>query len=221
MHHFNDGPSEELESAGRKSVVDGLDAFYTSSALDFLQTTNRKDWLDVNNANATVPFVDATVKLGLGNCRGLRIYTPYDLAFAFEDNFYLVDWKTGKYSTASYQSCRKQLTAYSLFALNLGRPLSSVKVVPFFLRPDSKWLGHPVQHQDLDAICKSIEDHHTQEMSMVQKMQDEHGNYLYYADFEDFQPQPKPSNCRLCNFLPICQAGKEVVGAQKTLDLAS
>ncbi|MBI1333797.1 MAG: hypothetical protein GC165_13065 [Armatimonadetes bacterium] len=219
MHHFNSGPSEELENAGRKAVSDGLDAFYQSPALQFLQTTDRKEWLDVNNSNSAVPYVDASAKLGLSECNGLRIYTPYDLALRHEGEFFFIDWKTGKFSASSYQSCRKQLTAYSLYALNSNIALESVRTVPYFLHSRPAWVAHEVNSNELDQIRTEIVNHHGQEMNMVHKMQDEHGSNVFFADFEDFQPKPVPHNCRLCSFLPICKAGKDVLGAQAQLPL--
>lgn len=217
LHHLDFGASEAMESAGRETLVSSIKAFETSSAWEFLQTTSRRGWFDVTKATDSLPYVEARASLGFNLPEDIRLYTPYDLALWNRRELHIIDWKTGKPKPATEADAKKQLAAYSLWALTQRAKLENVRVQPFFLRPGQVWDPREVSQGELASAIAEIEAHHRNELALVERVV-ERGpkpksitRVFWRAKREDFPPRPRPAICINCNFRFVCDEGRAVV----------
>ncbi|MBL8060744.1 MAG: PD-(D/E)XK nuclease family protein [Chthonomonas sp.] len=213
MHHLEGGSSEVPESAGKATMLEGIEAFWESEALKFLKTTSRHDWLPIANSAQDPVHVTASVDLGFAPAtKGLQVYTPYDVALKHGKTWYIIDWKTGKKTARSVHEGIKQIGAYSM-ALPVAKG-DDVAVQPFFLKPGEDWAPNLVTQEEIDEVKRGVDEHYLKETSLLTKEKIGEGNWkrnVWKADREDFPPKPVKVFCAMCNFRFVCKAGRDTL----------
>ncbi len=220
FHHLYGAEDVESEQRGRSTVERCLTMFETSSALEFLKTTDTGLWERVLTNTDNIPSFDAGWDLGFDSAGGLRIYAAYDLALTDEGDYILIDWKTGSKSGKSILSSRRQLAAYGLWAMSNGKSIEQIKVQAYYLNEGEAWDPQPLNAADVANAIVQIEEHDTVERSATTPIPDRFGSIVKYeADRNDFPAQPDVVKCRFCAYRSICAAGREVF--EEELDMAS
>lgn len=212
LHHLESGPSETMESAGRETLVQVLEAFYDSEALAFLRTTERRKWKPVTGATDELPYIEARENRGFPkSMHGLRLYMPYDVSLEHRKTHYIIDWKTGERKAPSVAEGYKQLASYSIGS-QYSHESTPVAVQPVFLRPGEKWEPRVVTPEAQQEAREAIECHHMKELALVERvLVDGDRGYpkvTWRAKREDFPAKPRKPFCAMCNFRFVCDEGK-------------
>ncbi len=212
MHHLEAGPSETMETAGRETLIQTLEAFYQSEALKFLRTTDRKMWKSITGATDELPYIEARENRGFNKkMNGLRLYMPYDVALEHKKGHYIIDWKTGERKAPSVSNGYKQLAAYSIGS-QYAHETKPVAVQPVFLRPGEKWEPRFVTSEAQQEARDAIECHHLRELELVERVVERgdrgYAKVTWCAKREDFPAKPRKPICAMCNFRFICDEGK-------------
>jgi hypothetical protein len=209
LHHLEKGSFEMNESIARESMASYLDAFEVSSAWDWLRSTDPKQWEPVKAATDRKESIQASAKLGFHAALGLKVYTPYDIAVKSENEFVIIDWKTGTKSASSVAQASRQTASYALRALDLGIALENVRLAPFWLQPGEPWVTRSVKPAEIEDVIGGIEDHDAAELAMVTKRTFSAKSVEWHASKDDFKPNVGRW-CADCKYRKVCPEGKEV-----------
>jgi len=216
FHHLYGVEDVAGESRGREIVECCLTAFETSSALEFLKTTNFDRWERILTDTDNIPSFIATADLGFEGAAGLRVYAAYDLAFRHGDDFILIDWKTGSKSGRSLLAARRQLAVYGLWAMSRGIPLDRIKVQVYWLQDGEQWDPQPLNAEDVANALRQIEEHDTVEREATTPIPDRNGEIVKYeADRDAFPAQPDVVKCGWCPYRAICDEGRAALSLKE------
>ena len=176
-----------------------LDEVFTEikQAITNLFNSNRFHWI-INDAliNKDQWIIEPG---GYGETRfnDLKAYCKVDFFLPHNNNYYILDWKSGSYSADKH---RKQMLAYSLWARDTFH-LETEQIIPIltFLLTDYHEIGEPFSLEELNQLYEVISEE-TQEM------------YSFCINIKDNIPLakdnfPKTNNyftCSYCNFRKLC-----------------
>ncbi|HEY3782563.1 MAG TPA: PD-(D/E)XK nuclease family protein [Fimbriimonadaceae bacterium] len=213
MHHYEDGhPREELEEFGRTLIRDSLAQFQTSATWKAIKKTEPRRWESINTTSDQQPYFEATAAMGFKAAVGVRIYTAFDLAVRDDDdNIIIIDWKTGMRTIKSLATARRQLSAYALWAISKGRPLSKVKVHVAFLKPGQRWSPKSVSEDQIQEALARIDTQVGREKSVILEEKDETRKKAYFANAKEFPARPGLRVCGNCKYRHVCSAGKTII----------
>lgn len=207
LHHLEKGSFEARETLARESLIAYLDAFEGSSAWQRLQSSARKVWEPIKAATDPKEYVLASPALGFEQSFGLRVYTPYDVAIRSKDDFVIIDWKTGNKSAWAIASATRQTASYALRGLYLGIPLDHIKLAPYWLLPGEPWEPRAIRPEEIEDVCRGIEEHDAAELAMLEERKDAKGKVEWFAKKEDFQPHVG-TWCADCKYRKVCPEGR-------------
>lgn len=136
---------------------------------------------------------------GYGETRfgDLKAYCKVDFFFPLKNEYYILDWKSGRYSAEKH---RKQMLAYSLWAKNsFNLEPNQINPILTFLLPDYREIGEPFTAEEMAEFYNTIESE-TQEM------------YAFCANVEENIPVSKENFskttnyfiCSFCNYRKLC-----------------
>lgn len=127
----------------------------------------------------------------------LKAYCKVDFFFPFNNEYYILDWKSGKYSAEKH---RKQMLAYSLWAKNTFQiQAEEINPILTFLLPNYREIGEAFTLEELDQFYDVISAE-TQEM------------YSFCSNIKDnipiakdkFPKTDKYIICSFCNYRKLC-----------------
>ncbi len=159
--------------------------------------SNRFSWLLENALDSSADWVIEPG--GFGECRfnDLKAYCKVDFLLPIKNQYYIFDWKTGKYSAERH---RKQMLAYTLwtrstFAINP----QDINPILAFLDPTYQEIGEAFSTKELDELNDQI-------------LQESQEMYSYCSNVQDNIPLaknkfPQTSNyiiCSFCNYRKLC-----------------
>ncbi len=162
-----------------------------------LFNSNRYKWLLDNGLTNVSDWVIEPEGFGETRFNKLKAYCKVDFFLPINNQYYILDWKTGKYSAEKH---RKQMLAYTLWARdNYQINPEIINPILIFLSPDYHEVGEPFTQEELNSFYEIVEQE-TQEM------------YSYCSNVEDNIPLPKekfPKTekyiiCSFCNFRKLC-----------------
>lgn len=203
QHHLEQGPSKALEVAARDTAVAYVHEFQKSEAWKFLQTTDTEKWQPVDTSTCIKPSILATKAIGFKSAFELRVFTPFDLAFRYNGDFIIVDWKTGKKNKRNLDKARRQTVGYALWALDFGIPLSCIRVQPFWLTESETWDPQPITREEVRLVQEDIEMQNAAEKALLKEAVGPKGEKKFVALADNFPPKPGWA-CAGCKFKAIC-----------------
>jgi hypothetical protein len=201
-----------LENKQFEEVVYGLtdeltlDDFYPKVAecLQNLLNSARFEWIYKELLSCADEWVIEPLGYGEVRIDGMKAFCKVDFLFPFENEFHILDWKTGKLSPAKNQ---KQLLGYSTWtAFHYEVPANRVVPTIAYLYPEYKEIQKIFTDENLENFAIQIR-------AELKEMQS------YCRDIENNIPQdksafPKANNeriCRYCKFRGLCFPEEYVV----------
>jgi ATP-dependent exoDNAse (exonuclease V) beta subunit len=127
-----------------------------------------------------------------------KIYVKIDLLLKVDNDYMIVDWKTG-----SENDFQKQLSIYALYLkeqYNVGT--SQIKA-----RLENLLKGDSTEHAFTDEDITSIRDEIKLSILRMQELV-ENQEINQPRPYETFEPSPRETKCSNCNFLEICDANQ-------------
>lgn len=162
-----------------------------------LFNSHRFDWLTNEALASKKEWIIEPGGFGETRFNDLKAYCKVDFFLPFQDQYYILDWKTGKHSPTKH---RKQMLAYSLWAMNTFQ-LQAEQIYPIltFLLPDYLEIGEPFTLEELNNFSLVISAE-TQEMySFCSNI---NANIPIAKD--NFTKTDNYMICSFCNFRKLC-----------------
>ena len=175
---------EVIYTAVKTAVVN----FFNSNRLEWIiqeAIDNKNDWIIEPGGYGETRFGD------------LKAYCKVDFLFPHNNEYYILDWKSGRYSATKH---RKQMLAYSVWAkMTFALEPEQINPILTFLLPEYREIGEPFTATEMAEFYPTLESE-TQEM------------YAYCAGVQDNVPIPKENFpqttnyfvCSFCNFRKLC-----------------
>lgn len=159
--------------------------------------SNRYQWLISKAITTKDDWVIEPGGYGETRFKDLKAYCKVDYFFPINNEYYILDWKTGRYSAVKH---RKQMLAYTLWAKDTYN-LSPDHINPIltFLLPNYSEIGQPFTLEELNLFYQTI---HEETEAM----------YAFCSNIEDnipiskdrFPKTDKYIICSFCNYRKLC-----------------
>jgi len=169
----------------------------TETSLNNFMNSNRFKWLLENAVGNKKGWVIEPPGYGETRIDGLKAYCKVDFLFPLGDEFFILDWKTGK---ASEEKHSKQLVGYSAWAsYHFNKDPARINPIIAYLHPDYYEIEVSVNEFDIQEFSIQVQKE-TEEM------------YKYCNDIEENIPKNKNifemigniNFCGYCNFKELC-----------------
>lgn len=148
--------------------------------------TNKADWV-------VEPSGYGETRIG-----GLKAYCKVDFLFPVDNQFHILDWKTGRPDEEKH---RKQLLGYALWATNhFNVPATAVHPTIVYLRPAYAELAVDADEGALEALVNQV---HRETAEMQAFCADVEQNVP--RDMEEFPMTDRTAVCRACNYRELCR----------------
>ncbi len=162
-----------------------------------LFNSNRFAWLINNAIDSKKEWIIEPGGYGETRFNDLKAYCKVDFFFPCKDEYYILDWKSGKYSAEKH---RKQMLAYTLWARDTFQ-LQEEKINPIltFLLPNYQEIGEAFSREELNNFYQVVSDESNEMYSYCTNVKD--NIPLLKAKF------PKTDKyivCSFCNFRKLC-----------------
>lgn len=193
--------------AGRDRVVNCLYNFEVSPLLRRILSISPDKWGDLRTRFDQLP-----PKFAYGET---LVWANYDFMLDDEDCTFLIDWKTGKENPEKEQF---QMAIYALYAhLKRGFPVDKIYVQIANLQAPPDWMPTPVTDAMLDTVRARMDSEIASELALVRDSGEKPWKdmKLYWAKLEDFEPKAVKNVCEQCNFLELCEPGRDLLGIRK------
>lgn len=162
-----------------------------------LLNSNRFSWLQEEGMNDTSQWIIEPSGYGETRFNSIKAYCKVDFFLPINDEYYIFDWKTGKYSPEKH---RKQMLAYSLWARdNFQIPVEQINPILIFLSEKYSEVGETFSNTELEELYQLIKEE-THEMYSFCTKVDEN---IPLAK-EKFPRTKDYIHCSFCNFRKLC-----------------
>lgn len=176
-----------------------LDEIYLEikQAVINLFNSNRFAWLIESAIAGKENWIIEPGGFGETRFNDLKAYCKVDFFFPFHDEYYILDWKTGRYAAVKH---RKQMLAYALWAKNTFQlQVEQINPILTFLLPDYHEIGESFTSEELKQFNEVI-------IAETEEM------YTYCTNIKDNIPVskdkfPKTDRyiiCSFCNYRKLC-----------------
>jgi len=166
--------------------------------LSNLLNSQRFMWMLQNAIKKKDRWVIEPPGFGQTVINGLKAYCKVDFLFPVDNDFYIMDWKTGKADTLKH---RKQMLGYTAWAsFHFDHAPEKIHPVIAYLKPDYSEDTMHISQPDTENFADTVKNE-TLEM------------YNFCTDIEDNIPKgkdlfEKTTNtvfCNYCNFRELCE----------------
>jgi len=166
--------------------------------LSNLLNSQRFMWMLQNAIKKKDQWVIEPPGFGQTVINGLKAYCKVDFLFPVDNDFYIMDWKTGKADTLKH---RKQMLGYTAWAsFHFDHAPEKIHPVIAYLKPDYSEDTMHISQPDTENFADTVKNE-TLEM------------YNFCTDIEDNIPKgkdlfEKTTNtifCNYCNFRELCE----------------
>jgi CRISPR/Cas system-associated exonuclease Cas4 (RecB family) len=176
-----------------------LDQVFTEikQALVNLFNSNRFNWLIETAITSKEDWIIEPAGYGETRFNDLKAYCKVDFFFPYNNDYYILDWKSGKYSAEKH---RKQMLAYALWARDTFQiQPEQINPILTFLLPDYREIGEPFTNSELDNFYQVISSETNEMYSFCSNVNDN----IPLAK-EHFPKTDKYIICSFCNYRKLC-----------------
>jgi len=136
---------------------------------------------------------------GFGECRidNQKVYCKVDFAFPFDDEMYVLDWKSGKQDSAKHMT---QLIGYATWVhYHFDKDVGQIKPVTAYLLPDYEEKSIDIQDLDFPDFARRIREE-TDEMYTFCEDPD----FNFPKKKEEFKMTESVNFCKTCRYRELC-----------------
>ncbi|MEO0293647.1 MAG: PD-(D/E)XK nuclease family protein [candidate division WOR-3 bacterium] len=166
-------------------------------SLENLLDSNRFNWIKENAIKNKKNWIIDPPGYGEFRLSGIKLYCKVDFLFPFEDNFYIIDWKTGKEDIKKH---KKQLMGYLWWGIyHLQKEPKKFLTISAYLTPEYSEKEIKFKEYELENFIYNVKKE-TEEMFSFCKDIEQN----IPIPKEKFEKTSKKKICSFCNYREIC-----------------